>query len=674
MRLVPRLPVWALPVLALLAGGASLFVFLRADPAQAPLVRLDPVVRAASPADAGLEARRPEQQLGGTYAGEVVDGQGRPIEGATVLLIRFEGGLDLTLPQFRADGSDFDPRLVPQLGRHEVADRTKTDAQGRFRTTAGARHIVQMALAFHKLYAPNAVAVGKPEQPLRITLQSGGLLKGLVLDPEGRPVSGALVEIYLQQIAPYAPNPEGNQAFAPMPKDPKPRGLSVQATLGEFLGRVLGPEAWGLDESQTEALRTSTASDGTFHFGPVDDSVQVQVVIHHPDFMWTDFDTNAEGIAVRPVLEPGKTLERTYRLETGNWIEGRVITDAQPPEPVGGVLIRLDHVSQYKQHPFYRDRARVGVTREDGTFRMSGLSWPPYKATLLHGSFGSQEVVQIPANTKSLTWQVKSRGGLEGTLSGLTERPPGGRVEVLLEPVGGGEGQRQAIQRERVPIDAQGRFRLDALVPGDYRVSVRAGALTGRPEAVSIRPREVARVTFDTGGGAQLSLRVLDGAGKIVDPATITLLVPGEPGQPDSARGTFTTRGGQLEEEGLVPGRYKADIWAPGFLPFTSEPFQLLEGRRQVVGPFVLRRPAYLRIVDVGDAQGRVPPDIRLEIQEGDGPSRPLMLKGDLALPAGPVTLRALSEAQGLLFESTVVLEEGRVETVHMLLQARSGR
>ncbi len=663
-----------LPLLALAAGAAALLFFLRAGEEPEALLPLDPVKRARPAGTDGSLAPRPAEQLGGTFAGEVVDEQGRPIAGATVLLIRYEGGLDLALPQFKADGSDFDPALVPRIGDHEVADRATTDAQGRFTTRAGVRHVVRMAVAWHKLYAPNAVATGRPEDPLRIVLKAGGLLLGHVVDPAGRPVSGAKVEIYLQQIAPYAPNPEPGQAFAPMPKEQKPRPLAQHATLGSFLGRVLGPEVWGLEESRSEALVTRTGSDGTFHFGPVDDSVQVHVVIEHPDYMWTDFDADEHGVAVRPVLEPGKTLERTYRLATGSWIEGRVVTDAPVPEPVAGVLIRLEHVSQYKQHPFYRDRARFGLTRDDGTFRLSGLSYGPYKAMLIHGSFGSQEVVQIPENTKSLVWTVKSRGGFEGTLAGLTTRPPGGRVEVLVEPLGLGEGQRRAIERTFAPVDAQGRFRLESLVPGEYRLSVRAGEVAGRPQVVRIEPRQVTRATFETAGGAQLSLRVLDGDGRAVDPATLTLLVPGEGGRPDSARGTFTTRGGRLEEDGLVPGRYRAEVSAPGYLPFVSEPFELLEGRRTLVGPWQLRRPAFLRVVDVGDAQGRVPKDVRLEIAEGDGPPRPLFLRGDLPLAPGPVTVRAVSEEQSLFFEGTVVLEEGRTTTLRAVLVPRAPR
>lgn len=659
-----------LPLLAVLLGGGALaWLLLQPPPAAEPLPSVSPGPR--GPVEPGprpaLEGER-AGTLGGTWSGVVVDEAGQPVEGASVRLVRFEAGDNV---QFHVpdDPAEFDPRLVPQLGQYEVAAGQRTDAQGRFRLSADAQHRVQMVAAWRRDLAPNVVRVGAPGSEVRVVLKRGGTLKGRVEDPEGRPVANAQVEIFLQSIAREARNPEPGQAAVPLEGPERP--LAPLVTLGAFLGRVLGPEVYGFQASPNEALRTMTAADGTFFVGPLDDSVQVWVVVDHPDYMWTEFDEGKDGIKRRPVIRPGETLERTYRLERGHWIEGRVETDDPVPQPVGGVIIELSHVSQYYQHPRYRSHARVGVTREDGTFRLAGLSWPPYTAMLHHGSFGRQHVTEIPADTKNNVWTVRSRGGLEGTLRGLGERPPGGRVDLTFEPLGATDASGRGLTRLHVPVDAQGVFRVEQLTPGTYRVTVRAGTVTTQPEEVRIEARQVARVSFGAVQGASVSLRVLDGQGRAVDPATVTLVAVREDGSTEAALGSFTTRAGALEQDGVAPGRYRFEVYAAGYLHGATEPFTLREGGRVVVPPLSLRRPAQLR-VSTRNERPSLPPDVRLELQEGDQPPRPLVLEGrDLSLAPGPVTVRLVSAAEGVLGEASATLEEGRLTTLEVTVPRR---
>lgn len=659
-----------LPLLALLVGGGALaWLLLTPTPPAPPLPNVEAPARPPVRPGPQLEPGAVTGVLGGTWGGVVVDEQGLPVEAATVVLVRFEAGDFTKLPDWKDDRSDFDPSLVPELSYFDVSAQQKTDAQGRFRLSAPGEHRVQLVAAWRRDLAPNVVLAGQPGPDVRVVLRRGGYLRGRVEDPEGRPVANAQVEIFLQSIAREAPNPEPGQAALPLTAPEKP--LARLVTLGRFLGRVLGPQAFGYEPSTNEAQRTHTASDGTFHFGPVDDSVQLEVVVDHPDYMWTEFDEGEDKIKRRPVLKPGETLERTYRLERGHWIEGRVVTDEPVPQGVGGVLIELRHVAQYYQHHRYRSHSRVGLTREDGTFRMSGLSFPPYVAMLYHGSFGSSNPPPIPADTKGLVWIVKSRGGLEGTLAGLTERPPAGRIDLTLEPLGSKDSSGRGLTRTLVPLDDKGVFRAEQLLPGTYLVTVRAGKATSRPKEVKIEARQVVHVEFDTVGGASVSLRVVDGQGRSVDPATASLVSLREDGGPETALGAFTTRAGLLDQDGLVPGRYCFEVHAPGFLPGRTEPFTLGEGRREVLPALSLRRPALLRVTTRSD-RAQLPEDARLELQEGAGPPRPLILEArDLSLAPGPVSVRLVSAAEGVLAEASADLVEGRTTTLELRIPSR---
>jgi hypothetical protein len=390
-------------------------------------------------------------------------------------------------------------------------------------------------------------------------------------------------------------------------------------------------------------------------------------VITHPDYMWSEFD-EIEGVGIRrPVLHPGETLERTYTLQTGNWIEGRVVSDDDDTKGVEGVLIEVRHPVNYKRHVFYKTHPRRGVTREDGSFRIAGLSHGPFAADLKHPTFGSEFVGEIPANTRGLTWRVKGRGGLKGTLDGLTERPPGGRVDVLLEPVGE-RGASGTSRRLSALLDDAGTFTLEKLAPGSYRISVRAGRFASETREALVEPHRVAEVSFRAQAGADLEGRVVDGQGRAIDPASVTLLRLSEEGATVTL-GSFVTRGGELLEGGVAPGRYQIEAGAMGYLPARSEPFELREGRKHVLAPLVLKKAATLRFGSVGPERGRQPGEVKLEIQDGQGPWRQILLtNGQIPVMPGTVEIRA-SDDLGRVFAQSLDVAEGATATVNVVLR-----
>lgn len=654
---------------AVLLGGAALAWFLTDDRgAPPPLLSVDLVPRgplADGKAIAGPVETRP---LGGVYAGIVVDAQGQGIAGARVLLVRYNAGMDSEFRGFKPDGSDFDPAKIPVFGDFQVAGEQVTDADGRFRIASGAKDLVQMVVAWKERFAPGFAGTGKPGDEVRVTLTQGGVLKGRVVDPQGHAISKALVELYLQQIVDPTPDREpGQDVHVPV----KVRPLSQAPLLGNFLGRVLGPRVLGLDPSSSEALRTTTGNDGTFWFGPWNDEVQIQVVVSHPDYMWTEFDRGADGGVRRPVLRPGETLERTYVLQPGNWIEGRVVSDANLAQGIEGVRIRLEHVVAYSMHPWYRYKTRDTVTREDGSFRLAGLAQGPYVATLTHASFGSQFVPKIPENTTKLVWTVRSRGALLGRLTGDTgERPLGGRVEVSFEGQAvSGVAPHAPPPRQTAVLTKDKTFSLAQLEPGSYLVSVRAGTYASRPQPVEIVAHKIVEATFETGGGGSLTTQVTDTQGRAVDPVGLTLLRIDANGK-EVMVATYTGRTGKVTEDGLLPGRYRLEAWAAGFQTQSTEPFELVERRETAVPTIVLRQPAWLRVAAVVDEDGRAPrAEAHLSLREGLGEAKPLWLRGnDVAVRPGQVTLAAVTD-DGLSYQETFDAREGEIVTVSVVLK-----
>jgi hypothetical protein len=654
------------PLLALVvaAGALAFFLLRRQELTEGPL-QVGPLERGRLPADPGLRASGDPSPKGGVYDGLVVDVDGRPIEGAHVLLVRYETGEGLEMPQFKADGSDFDVRLLPRIGAFEVSGETRSKSDGRFQVAAGAaRDRVKLVVAWTDTHAPAYVFTGKPGDEVRVVLHAGGFLLGTVVDGLGQPVAGAVVQVFLQQIAPKAFQPEPGKPGRAVQAERQ--ALAAAPTLGDFLGRILGPRVYGLDPGKSESFRMATRPDGTFRFGPVDDSVQLEVVITHPGFMWTDFDEDDQGYVRRPVLAAGETLRRTYTLREGNWIEGRVVSEADPTQGVEGVLIRIRHPVAYKKHHFYEYKTRDTITGSDGSFRLSGLSHAPYVADLYHPSFGTHFVGEIPANTKNLVWAVPSLGALEGTLPGLEARPPGGRVDVVLEPVG---AQGTGPRRHTAQISDQKVFLLEQVPPGRYRVSVRAGNTATAAQEVEVVSRQVAHVTFESFRGGSVSASVQDTSGRAIDPATVTLLRVAGEGESATELGSFVSRAGRMEETAISPGRYRLEAAAAGYLPGRSDVFVVEDSRETRVPPVVLRRPATLRLASIKADRGQTPQgDVRVEIREGEDAWRGVVFgHGAVTVRPGTVEVRATDES-GATWSQTLELAEGQTQSVEIVL------
>lgn len=611
---------------------------------------------------APVPTRRMELPKGGIFAGRVVDEEARPIPSATILLVAYDAG-DADFARPPVDMETFDPAMLPVVG-FRTAARVRTDAGGRFRVAADPDSAIRIVCALHVGYVPRLVGVEGPQEGLEIALLPAGKFVGHVVDADtGRPVAYANVAIYLQQRTDPMPGGVGSTVRGRKPAY-KP---SFFATAQRWVAKELGPTVWGAKWEGDESIRVWTDEKGRFQFGPVGDETQLEFVVTHADYQWTEHDRTDRNTVERTVVKPGQTVERTFRMQKGKSISGRVVDENNRGVP--DVLVSVEHVAQYAQHWWYRVKPRRARTRRDGSFKVGGLSYGPYTVTLQHPAFGREDIPLIPEGAQNLELGVKNRGAIHGTVIGLEKRPFGERVTLVLEAPEDTPGGTRHV-RERAPLDTDQSFTLRGVRPGRWNAWIQVAGKSSQPQEIEVTSLETVRVSFEVGGGGAFTLRVWEPGDREVDPAMVALVSLGAEGA-ERKLGQFVTRGGRLDAESIVPGRYVAEVTAPGYLPARSEEFTVAVDRVTDVGDVLLRRPATLRITDILDANGRpATVTVHLSFRAGDGAFRPLTLfrKLEVQVEPGLVTVRARAD-DGSAFEETYEVVDGAVLPVTVRLR-----
>ena len=185
------------------------------------------------------------------------------------------------------------------------------------------------------------------------------------------------------------------------------------------------------------------------------------------------------------------------------------------------------------------------------------------------------------------------RGSLRGTVQDAT----GARIAAarIVAQLSGSSVQREATSEDR------GEFRLDDLLPGNYRINVSAAGFapaqadiviavtTVRDITVTMKPAAASQTVNVQGSASSITTEILDTSsavrGGVVGShdletlplparsfANIAYLVPGtepvEPSDPTKARITAVSTGGSsgLNNELSVDGAENSDDWIGGFL------------------------------------------------------------------------------------------------------------
>jgi len=662
-------------LLALVAGGVAFVVLLRRPPPDAPYAEnLD-----ARPAP--VEAPRPttpdqfaDTSVGGTYAGVVVDEQDRPVPNADVVVVAIDADAKVVMETVNADGVG-DALELPVIGDYRTAARGQTDAQGRFALAAGSARVVAL-VAWERAFSPGLRAHTK-DVPLRpgtghvIRVARAGWLKGRILDQvTAEPVGGADVIVYLQHRT--------NQGDLAGPEPLSP--TNAYGVFQQYVATVMGPMVWGLEPPPGDTgFHLRATADGWFTFGPLMREVQVEVVITHPDYMWTDndpekrFETDQGGALgrkdvarkVRTVVEPGETKEVTYYLQKGKEVRGTIVDP--DGKPIEGVMIALEHVAQYAQHVRYRTHARTGKSDAQGKFRIAGLSFDPYVLRFTHPTFDTEYFPGVKAGSDEV-YKIQSAGGwVELTVEGGPDDASGAKKpwagRVIVEPVAA-----TGTRKQEGSIVRDGKVTIERLRPGAYEISLVSGTQISTVARVDVRGGEatLADVKMQVGGGIRMPIR--DAAGRPVDPAEVHLFVATAGEATPRRIAVLVAREGLATTDGLLGGRYTAEVTALGFVATEVETFDVQTGRPTTLPTVVLRRQAYLRLTGVTGEDGRaVTADTVIYVGEnGAEPTRRRTQDaGLLPVRPGSVILRA-ETADGRRSEQTLDVPDGATVPVEV--------
>jgi hypothetical protein len=636
----------ALSVLVAVVVVAWVFAFRGAPE---PEVLPSEVVRGPTTTEVAPVRGEPPPK-GGVYGGTVVDAQGAPIPRAEVLLVAQDAG-EIPSPAAAASPETWDPSQVAVVGPR-LAGEGLADAQGRFQVAADAKSAVAYVLAHRGGYMVSGVRVDRPRTDLRIVLQGAGEVVGTVVDAEtNAPVAGADVAINVQSRQ----NTSRNAPPHPL------------VALQHWVTEVLGPRVWGIPYRGDVSLHVTTDQEGGFRFAPIGNEVQLEFVVTHPEYAWTEHDLEGGTLRPRTVVEPGQTVRRTFRLQKGKFIAGTILDRQQKGVP--DVLVQVEHVVQRSQHWWYRDRMRIAKSGRDGSFRVAGLSHGNYTVTLRHPSFGSKVIHDVPENNDQLKWEVENVGALDGLVEGLDRPTLQAKVELLLEATDSKAAS--SGSKRTVTLDAKGGFHLPNLEPRRYSAWVRAGNRSSVPQEVEVPAGGVASVTFVLGGGGAIEMDVLDATGRGIDPASVTLLRAGD-GAQEQPIAQFVSRAGRVDADGISPGRYRLLVRSEGYVPQETQAFEVADRARVRLDPVRLSKQAYLKI-------GRfdVAPRLRAErvdvtVQEGDAKPRSVQreMQGQRPIPVAPgrVVVRAVGTPSGS-FEKVLDVPDGATVTVDVRVE-----
>jgi hypothetical protein len=367
-----------------------------------------------------------------TLRGSVVDALGEGIPRATVALTAEMGsvGADVT--------------MVSSMVR-----RGRTDEEGRFEladVVPGRYELRASGGGFQEGQRGGIeVVAGRDPEEVRLVLEKGAVLRGMVLDDAGEPVAGAAVNRVVQRRSPFD--------FGSLE-----RGARTDAD-----GRY-----------RLDGLPTGAASISVEHS-------------RHPRQV-RDF-----------VIQPGDNL-LDFRLESGHEIAGRVVDETGLP--VGGATVSA-------RAPSAGFAVTVGgrndpVTDEGGEFTLEGLADGSYRVTARKEGYAeasTEELVRLEGRSVyGVELRLSVGAAITGQVLGL-EFDELASVQVMAMQAGA------AGVPSMGQVDYEGRYRLDHVAAGDWMVmaNVGRGGKSVR-ENVTVEPG-AAEVILDLDFGGGLAIR-----------------------------------------------------------------------------------------------------------------------------------------------------------------------
>lgn len=554
---------------------------------------------------AGSSAARSAEVLleaAGSLSGIVVDGEGRPVDGAEVRArsaASWEREADRSL-RSGADGS-FRFAGLPPKALFEVTARREGSAP--------ATGVAGAALP------------GRPAPPLRLVLTAGATLRGRVAGEAGAPVAGARLVLVpspqggvtdelrhprqrppqqveaaadaegafevrhlaagrydLRATAPgFAPLlvPGIELAASPAPLDLGLVTLAAEAAIeGEVVDArgepVAGAEVEAVASEELRTFRSgalapapsaaaATDERGRFRIGELRPGDRLDLTVRHP-----------RHVAKRlPEVEAPTSEPLRIALVDARSIAGRVL--GPDGEPVAGVVVNARGECRGEA----RGVLTVSSTDAAGDFRIEGLA--PGRCDLVASAEGfvpaERRGLEVPAerDLEGLVLRLERGEVLEGVVVDEDGAPAADAMVTARTDSRSGAGRFGGLRDE---TDGDGRYRLEGLAPGTYDIHA-FGSLTGAQATAQVEV--VAGVNrldlrLIRKNQATVSGRVLDPDGAPVAGAAVQL-------SQESSSSGVTTQGDGSFEISIEPGSYTATASGRGWADSDPLPVEVAAGQ-----------------------------------------------------------------------------------------------
>lgn len=249
-------------------------------------------------------------------------------------------------------------------------------------------------------------------------------------------------------------------------------------------------------------VKSVNSPDGTFSLVGLPHGTSLGIVARAPGctpaVAWIDAlppDVHKKGVTLR--LEPGGAVEGTVVDTQGRSVAGAAI-----------YIGSIDEESVFMEGGLVR-------TEEDGAFRLEGLPLDTQVVSAYHPEYVvGQTVVRVDPAHATETEIVLYRGG---TISGaVSEDGAALMANIAVQDVFDGH-----VPSADLPTDAEGRYTLERLHPGEVKVTAIAGRDNGVPRHMAknavVEEGKVTYVDFDFKASARIEGTVLIGDRPAVD-------------------------------------------------------------------------------------------------------------------------------------------------------------